>query len=175
MPPSPPKKERKAHRKKLNQGHKKQAQAHAAAASRAEFDRLRRRAAQLCGADGIWSQAEFTWVGRRGAGRPRRTTSSTNWRRTEAKERLLTRLGMSEYYGSEGFGRPPSDVRVAQGTHSGTAAAIQSAMRWGWGVSALPVVLVFVCVYLRTYLVGRQWVGSGRPSHSCRVVTPPAR
>ena len=28
----------------------------------------------------------------------------------EAEERLLTRLGMSKYYGSEGFDRPPSDV-----------------------------------------------------------------
>ena len=27
-------------------------------------------------------------------------------------ERLLTRLGMSEYYGSEGFDHPPSDVYV---------------------------------------------------------------
>jgi len=28
----------------------------------------------------------------------------------EAGKRLLTRLGMSEYYGSEGVDRPPSDV-----------------------------------------------------------------
>jgi hypothetical protein len=28
----------------------------------------------------------------------------------EAGERLLARLGMSEYYGSEGFDHPPSDV-----------------------------------------------------------------
>jgi hypothetical protein len=28
----------------------------------------------------------------------------------EEEERLLTRSGMSEYYGSEGFDHPPSDV-----------------------------------------------------------------
>ena len=57
-----------------------------------------------------------------------RTTSSTDGRRREgAEERLLARLGMSEYYGSEGFDRPPSDV------YSYGAAA----MTGGWGVSAL--------------------------------------
>ena len=30
----------------------------------------------------------------------------------EAGERLLSQLGMSEYYGSEGFDHPPSDVYV---------------------------------------------------------------
>ena len=28
----------------------------------------------------------------------------------EVEQRLLSRFGMSEYYGSEGFDRPPSDV-----------------------------------------------------------------
>jgi hypothetical protein len=64
--------------------------AHAVAASEAEFDRLRRRAPQLCGADGIWSKAQFygcgTWdVSGTSRGWPRRTTSSTNWRRTRRR------------------------------------------------------------------------------------------
>ena len=37
----------------------------------------------------------------------------------EAEERLLTRLGMSEYYGSEGFDRPPSDVYSYGGGYFG--------------------------------------------------------
>ena len=44
------------------------------------------------------------------------STSSTDGTREEdeAEERLLMRLGMSEYYGSEGFDHPPcaSDVYV---------------------------------------------------------------
>ena len=37
----------------------------------------------------------------------------------EAEERLLTRLGMSKYYGSEGFDRPPSDVYSYGGGYFG--------------------------------------------------------
>ncbi len=37
----------------------------------------------------------------------------------EAGERLLTRLGMSEYYGSEGFDHPPSDVYSYGGGYFG--------------------------------------------------------
>ena len=48
-------------------------------------------------------------VGRRGAGRgarrPRRIGGGQG-----GEERLLAQLGMDEYYGSEGFDRPPSDV-----------------------------------------------------------------
>ena len=37
----------------------------------------------------------------------------------EAEERLLTRLGMSKYYGSEGFDRPPPDVYSYGGGYFG--------------------------------------------------------
>ena len=37
----------------------------------------------------------------------------------EAGERLLTRLGMSEYYGSECFDHPPSDVYSYGGGYFG--------------------------------------------------------
>eukprot|EP00964_Phaeocystis_antarctica_P089873 scaffold57416_cov60-Phaeocystis_antarctica.AAC.4 len=58
----------------------------------------------------------FPWVPRwhpsaayleynRGARRARRTGGED-----DDEERLLARFGMSEYYGSEGFDRPPSDV-----------------------------------------------------------------
>ena len=49
-------------------------------------------------------------VGRRGAGRG----AHDEFDHGREEERLLTRLGMSEYYGSEGFGPlaagPPPDV-----------------------------------------------------------------
>ena len=37
----------------------------------------------------------------------------------EGAERLLARLDMSEYYGSEGFDRPPSDVYSYGGGYFG--------------------------------------------------------
>ena len=37
----------------------------------------------------------------------------------EAGERLLARLGVSEYYGSEGFDHPPSDVYSYGGGYLG--------------------------------------------------------
>ena len=59
-------------------------------------------------------------VGRRGTGRgARRARRTGGGRLDEAEERLLTRLGMSEYYGSEGFNRPPSDVYSYGGGYSG--------------------------------------------------------
>ena len=113
----------------------KKQEALAAAASQAEFDRLRRRGALLSSAvrtarsgPSLTVLVSYFYVistaaarvGRRGRGWPRRTTSSTDGRRREgAEERLLARLGMSEYYGSEGFDRPPSDVYSYGGGYFG--------------------------------------------------------
>ena len=55
----------------------KKQEAHATAASEAEFDRLRRRAPQHCGADSIWSQLISTAAARgTSRGWPRPTRSS---------------------------------------------------------------------------------------------------
>ena len=54
------------------------------------------------------------------------STSSRDGTREEdeAEERLLMRLGMSEYYGSEGFDRPPSDVYSYGGGYFGDDGAL---------------------------------------------------
>ena len=68
-------------------------------------------------ASGPTSKAQFygcgTWVGGTSRGWPTRTTDERargELEEDEEEERLLTRSGMSEYYGSEGFDHPPSDV-----------------------------------------------------------------
>ena len=89
----------------------KKQEPHATAASEAEFDRLRRRAPQHCGADGIWSQAQFYGCGTWDVeGLAEAHDELDGLEEGKEEERLLAQLGMDEYYGSEGFDRPPSDV-----------------------------------------------------------------
>jgi hypothetical protein len=65
----------------------------------------------------------------------------------EAEERLLTRLGMSKYYGSEGFDRPPSDVYSYGGGYFGDDGAGVLAPCLARGVSPLARgACVCVCV-----------------------------
>ena len=79
-------------------------------ASQAEFERLRRRAPHLWGGT--------TWIISTAAARGTTRLEGLaeehdrldGQEENEAGERLLARLGMSEYYGSEGFDHPPSDV-----------------------------------------------------------------
>ena len=98
----------------------KKQEALAAAASEAEFDRLRRRAPQLCGADGIWPKAQFFGYGTWDDEGLAEAHDVLDGREEEgAEERLLARLDMSEYYGSEGFDRPPSDVYSYGGGYFG--------------------------------------------------------
>ena len=77
------------------------------------------------------------------------STSSTDGTREEdeAEERLLMRLGMSEYYGSEGFDRPPSDVYSYGGGYFGDDGAGVLAPCLARGVSPLARgACVCVCV-----------------------------
>ena len=88
-----------------------------------EFDRLRRRAPQLCGADGIYSKAQLSSATARGPrddeGLAEAHDELDGLEEDEAEERLLSRFGMSEYCGSEGFDRPPSDVYSYGGGYFG--------------------------------------------------------
>ena len=89
---------------------------------------------------------------------------------------------MSEYYGSEGFDRPPLDVySYGGGQLATTGGAALGRERLGpgreplgfrpWGLlQACLCLSVFVCVHLRKYLVGRQW--AGRPICVCAALAP---
>ena len=85
--------------------------------SQAEFDRLRRRAPHLWGADDLdHFYGCGTWDNE---GLAEEHDKLDEQEEDEAGERLLTRLGMSEYYGSEGFDHPPSDVYSYGGGYFG--------------------------------------------------------
>ena len=74
-------------------------------------NRLRRRAPQLCGADGIWSKAQFYGCGTWDVeGLAEAHDELDELEEDEEEECLLSRSGMSEYYGSEGFDHPRLDV-----------------------------------------------------------------
>ena len=103
----------------------KKQEALAAAASQAEFDRLLRRAPQL------WSKVDLCVFYHE---HPRGSSHCGVWddeglaeahdeldgeEEFEVEQRLLSRFGMSEYYGSEGFDRPPSDVYSYGGGYFG--------------------------------------------------------
>ena len=94
----------------------------AAAASQAEFDRLIRRAPQLWSKDdlcefyqelsshcGVWDDE----------GLAEAHAELDGEEEFEVEQRFLSRFGMSEYYGSEGFDRPPSDVYSYGGGYFG--------------------------------------------------------
>ena len=105
----------------------KKQEALAAAASQAEFDRLIRRAPQLWSKDdlcefyqelppsstrsycGVWDDE----------GLAEAHDELDGEEEFEVEQRLLSRFGMSEYYGSEGFDRPPSDVYSYGGGYFG--------------------------------------------------------
>ena len=87
----------------------------AAAASQAEFDRLIRRAPQLWSKDdlcefyqelsshcGVWDDE----------GLAEAHAELDGEEEFEVEQRFLSRFGMSEYYGSEGFDRAPAVGRV---------------------------------------------------------------
>ena len=91
----------------------------------AEFDRLLRRAPQL------WSKDDLCVFYQE---HPRGSSHCGVWddeglaeahdeldgeEEFEVEQRLLSRFGMSEYYGSEGFDRPPSDVYSYGGGYFG--------------------------------------------------------
>ena len=103
----------------------KKQEALAAAASQAEFDRLLKRAPQL------WSKDDLCVFYQE---HPRGSSHCGVWddeglaeahdeldgeEEFEVEQRLLSRFGMSEYYGSEGFDRPPSDVYSYGGGYFG--------------------------------------------------------
>ena len=78
------------------------------------------RAPQLCGADGIWSKAQFYGCGTWDVeGLAEAHDELDGEEEFEVEQRLLSRFGMSEYYGSEGFDRPPSDVYSYGGGYFG--------------------------------------------------------
>ena len=86
-------------------------------ASQAEFERLRRRAPHLWGADDLdHFYGCGTWDNE---GLAEEHDKLDEQEEDEAGERLLARLGMSEYYSSEGFDHPPSDVYSYGGGYFG--------------------------------------------------------
>jgi len=95
----------------------------------------------------------------------------------EVEERLLSRFGMSEYYGSEGFDRPTSDVSVLVRrwlpTSAMTGLGRERLSPW-YDADLCLFVLLCGCV------CSLEWVPRSfvcRPSDLCvcRVGTPPAR
>ena len=89
----------------------------------------------------------------------------------EVEERLLSRFGMSEYYGSEGFDRPTSDVSVLVRrwlpTSAMTGLGRERLSPWYDADYVFVCVSVWLCVFSR---VGASCVG--RPTCVCAVWAP---